>query len=478
MLPDAIQFLSPSALSNESFSALDEYDVHPRFLELQNELRTLLFASAQSAAPTRQHTPDLSAEGQSPPRLPGYRSLLQHLRIAQCQIPILRIIEYLRVWVSECAPWLDMFDEKRAFGVSVPVLAQTSPTVLFALLALSARQMARSGSAAVASQDSLELYSTAIASLTPALERKDESVLVAACILCALEMMSASPRDWRRHVEGCAALFEASSVHGFCGGSLQGVFWCYARMDLCGALIVECAESTVLPIGKWVLPETAAAGFDERAISEAFMAHAEQTPDMHANYAVYMCAKVCDLIAKRSRYVELGDDNGCDTPYFHNAWLHLWEELQLWAERRAPIMRPIMVIAGSAVTHHFPSVLYAHWGAISGNQLYHTSCILMLEVQATVTVSAATNLVHSPLWHARQIVGISLANSHKGCLNNAIQPLWIAGRIFTYRAEHKVVVDLLNYVEMSSGWAARWRIKDLEVAWGYPRGTFTHLRPG
>jgi len=45
-------------------------------------------------------------------------------------------------------------------------------------------------------------------------------------------------------------LFEAFNVNDFSGGLLQAVFWCYARMDLCDALIAGNAESTVLPIDR------------------------------------------------------------------------------------------------------------------------------------------------------------------------------------------------------------------------------------
>lgn len=154
-----------------------------------------------------------------------------------------------------------MFDSGRAFGMQVPLLAQTSPALLYAVLALSARQMERkeafaasngvgSSSRPVTQQhqhhhhrqqeqqqqrpaagfDSLEFYQEAIRLLTPLLQARNRAVLPICVILCCLEMMSASAQDWRRHLEGCAALFDAFGVHGFYGGLLQAVFWCYARM--------------------------------------------------------------------------------------------------------------------------------------------------------------------------------------------------------------------------------------------------------
>ena len=80
----------------------------------------------------------------------------------------------------------------------------------------------------------------------------------------------------------------------------------------------------------------------------------------------------------------------------------------------------------------------------------------------------------SPLWHARRVVGISLTNPHPGCINNAIQPLYVAGRLFTHREEQSIIVKLIDSIEARTGWGSRWRIRDLEAAWGYRRGTFAN----
>ncbi len=122
-----------------------------------------------------------------------------------------------------------MFDSDRAFGMQVPSIARASPALLYSVLALSARQMERKEDPK-STFDSLELYQEAIRLLAPLLQNRDLSIIPICVILCCLEMMSASAQDWRRHLEGCAALFKTFGVHGFSGGLLQAVFWCYARM--------------------------------------------------------------------------------------------------------------------------------------------------------------------------------------------------------------------------------------------------------
>lgn len=40
----------------------------------------------------------------------------------------------------------------------------------------------------------------------------------------------ASPKDWKRHLDGSAMLLEAAGINGVVGGMRQALFWCFARM--------------------------------------------------------------------------------------------------------------------------------------------------------------------------------------------------------------------------------------------------------
>lgn len=122
-----------------------------------------------------------------------------------------------------------MFDSDRAFGLQIPLLARTSPALLYAILGTSARQMERKKGRRN-QFESLELYQEAIKLLAPLLLNRDHIVIPTCVMLCVLEMLSARAQEWRSHLEGCASLFGNFGIHGFSGGLLQAVFWCYARM--------------------------------------------------------------------------------------------------------------------------------------------------------------------------------------------------------------------------------------------------------
>ncbi|KAE8386203.1 fungal-specific transcription factor domain-containing protein [Aspergillus alliaceus] len=440
----------------------DGFAQDPGFLASQEELRCILFSLAYSAAPTRAPSPDAgildSLCDRGTDKL-GFGFIPQDHGEEQQEsdrppLSSNKRIKYLKNYVTQVAPWLDMFDSQCTFHQQLPALARTFPALSYAILAISARHMERKYGVQDLF-DSLELYQEAIRLLGPVLQIRDPKIVAACVLLCCLEMMSARAQDWHRHLEGCAALFDAFEIHGFSKGLLQAVFWCYARMDLCGALISDGTQTTLLHPSKWLPP-----GCQEEDAYRLFQD--VKSPDMHANYAVYLCMRATELVSDRTKFVELQEQNGCTLELFCLRWIRLWNELQRWFSERPNELLPVQTVNRKP----FPHILFVQWAAISSNQLYHTACLLLLKMMPKGTrLPRAPNL--SMLWHARRICGISLANPHQGCLNNAIQPLWIAGRLFSHVSEHREITKLIRDIEAETGWGTCWRIRDLDIAWGY-----------
>jgi hypothetical protein len=440
-----------------SFLAPEDPSLDPQFFQLQEELRSVLFAGVSNLSPSRPSTPQ-GEEELEPQQTLNFSN-------TKITVPQARLIRYLQNWITECAPHLDKFDEDQHFQIEVPLMAQKSPALLYAMLAFSARQMERRR---IVSKncDSLELYQESIRLLSPGLQAKDPNMLVTACILAVFELMSGDARDWKRHVEGCASLFEFFGVNGFSGGLPQAVFWCYARMELCGAIISDGAETTVLALDRWLPPidePFASPEASEKYITGLFHQASRHSADMHANWAIYLCTKVCDLRFRRTQYLELGRTDFHDNRSFKDQWDALWAEMKFWLDERPPSMKPI-VLVDAEDKHSFPTIMFPHWAAISSNQVYHAACILMLEMQPH---GGSLDSQCLALWHARQVCGISCANAHPGSMVNSIQPLYIAGRLFSHMSERQQIAQLLNSIECGTGWGALWRLRDLEVEWGY-----------
>ncbi|KAK4085187.1 transcriptional regulator family: Fungal Specific TF [Trichoderma aggressivum f. europaeum] len=444
-------------LSPQTLSSFDGTETDPRLLALQEELRNVLFVGVANP-PASQHPSSPSAGlGESASKQDGFD-------FTQTTVPKTRIIKHLKNWISECAPHFDKFDEARHFGIHIPNIARTSPALFYAMLAFSATQSERKKHLS-GTLDSLEFYQASIEFLKTELREGNATSLMTACILACLELMSGNSKNWRRHVEGCAALFEASGVNGFSGGLLQPVFWCYAHMDLCGAIIADGMKSSVLGTDKWI-PKSLANSPNE--IRDMFHHTSRDNPDMHANWVVYLCAKACDLACGRHKFLEQDQQEEAGSQPFNEQWNQLWNDLEYWAEARGPAMLPVKTKA--ATGQGFPEILYAHHAAISANQLRHAASIIMLEIQPQDRAGLCSEPHWSALWHARHICGISLTNSHAGSLVNAIQPLFLAGRLFTHPKEHFTIGKLLKFIEDTTGWGTLWRVADLEQAWGYRRG--------
>ncbi|KAL2797797.1 fungal-specific transcription factor domain-containing protein [Aspergillus keveii] len=365
-------------------------------------------------------------------------------------------------YLNEICLWLDMFDNHRHFASTFPQMAKSAPHLRYSILALSARQMERKHGEKSQSE-SLSLYQEAIHLLLPELESKSTPVIASCVILCVLEMLSCNPKEWRRHLDGCAYLIQAAEINGFSGKEEQALFWCFARMDVCGGLISE--EETIIPIYHW-LPPT----MNPSDATSLFLA---SDHDTYANYTVYLCAQTLGVLFRRtssstntSIYPGSPDDS---SESYVARWSCLFDAVEQWYENRPSQMKSIFSVSTATAAdwgreRAFPTVLYANGAAISGNQLYHTCSLLLLQ-RKPKTLSLARR-PKSVLWHARQICAISASNAHHGCWTNALQPLWIAGKVMSHHSEHAAIIETLTRIERETGWATAWRVEDLREFWG------------
>ena len=333
-------------------------------------------------------------------------------------------------------------------------MAKSHPHLKYSIMAVSARQMERRGVWNYHSPNSLALYQHAIHLLLPQLTTRSTPVIASCVILCVLEMLSCSPKAWQRHLDGCATLLQAVGIHGFSGGLEQSIFWCFSRMDVCGGIISS--ARTLIPVSAYT-PHT-----DLRGAIQLF----RSTKDFgtYANQACFLLAHAVDLLAS------IGSDmTGTLFSYstsaaardFTERWKDLWVIIDEWYQFRPDEMHP--VFTSHAADAAFPTILFSSAAGISGNQMYHTAAVLMLQHKPPAV--DVTSKPRSILWHSRRIVGISRSNGHHGCWTNSLQPLWIAGKVFQSPEEHRIIVDILEKIERESGWATKWRIDDLREWW-------------
>lgn len=434
------------------------------YLEFHSALRSHTFYAARSALPSRCGTPEHPESAHTTARSEGQPAedcLSSTLDISDTVSPLDDValsrptprlselsqqeeFELWKNWVDEIGPWLDKFDNQRRFVRALPPLAREHPHLRYSMLALSARQLERKFPDRPAT--SLGLYQEAIHQLVHFLPTRTTTVVASCVVLCVLEMMSCSPKMWRRHLDGSASLILSLGINGFSGGLEQALFWCFARMDLCGALISD--ERTIIPIESW-LPKPA-------ADDNIRLAYSAGGFDMYANYIVHLCAEAMDLFADSSK----GRED------LSRRWTSLFSLLNDWYHFRPPEMRPVLDLPNleTEPERPFPVLLFSNPSAISGNQMYHTAALLMLQ-----RIPRGTRLpprTRSMLWHARRICAISISNTDHACWTNCIQPLWLAGRIMSNPSEHRAILKTYELIEKETGWGAKWRADDLRTFWG------------
>lgn len=454
---NGLSFLSPQ-LSDSTFED-GIFLPGSQYQELHAQLRSRIIDTARSTVPSRLGTPDLDLT--TDPSSNDQAVIIAEnddevsWRLARLSAEQEYVL--LQNYIDEVAGWLDKFDINRHFELVLPMLGKSHAHLKYAILALSARQIERK-ERKLDYSCSLALYQHAIHLLSPLLHRRTTEVLASCIVLCVLEMLSCSPKAWRRHLDGCAALIQALGLSGSCGGLEQALFWCFARMDICGGLISS--ERTLIPMHKWMLGQDISL--------DLAMFGAQNTFDMYANHIVYLCGRVVELLCSSGKWEQRHHrrSNLSDLVDYATDWTQLYELVDSWYQNRPGEMKALIAIPsnGNDPSRPFPTLFFGNGPATSGNQMYHTAALLMLK-HKPAHVSFAKK-PHSMLWHARQICAISISNAHHGCWTNSTQPLWIAGQQMSHPSEHKAILDIYERIERETGWATQWRADDLREHWG------------
>lgn len=447
-------------------SSPDLYNVHypeAAYKELHSQLHNHIVETTRAVALTAPdiREPETGTPLQSSPRRSSNKSSGSKFSstssggprfLVDGYITSRRAIELWQNYLDEVAPWLDMFDDHKHWQTTVAQMAQHVDCLQYSLLALSSRQQERKTPTS-SDMESLYLYQEAIRLITVQLPTLTTEVIATVILLCVLEMMSSSQRAWSKHLDGCAMLLEAAGIDGMAGGVREVLFWTFARMDVYKALISDTVPD--LPVNRWFL------SID--SMSQAVrLFRGKSGSANYANYAVFLYAGVVYMISTKGQPRSRLDHDRT----FVSRWKALYDLHEEWYNDRPKEMKPLMDIPPSQkeLQTVFNTVLYSTPVGISGNQVYHASMILLLQDKPKeIRVPKSCK---SMLWHARQICGISISNSDHGALINALQPIWIAAKLMSHPSEHKAILDLLNRLEESTGWATSWCAADLKEFWG------------
>ena len=206
------------------------------------------------------------------------------------------------------------------------------------------------------------------------------------------------------------------------------------------------------------------------------------TIDAYCNLATLIFAKIINLIAtSQKRQGHLFDGSSKINT--------LWRELQDW---RSHCPRQILSLLRTEAHQGspFPTVLHTSNSSVCGNAFYHAGSILLLRTgNVCRDETDAETDTYDPIWHARELCGISTANTSHANWVNHLQLLYVAGQVFgygsarqqgvsprldeddianeeEYAAEKLSLLKHLSKIEREIGWTTSDRAADLRRLWG------------
>ncbi|ODQ61780.1 hypothetical protein WICANDRAFT_75976 [Wickerhamomyces anomalus NRRL Y-366-8] len=157
---------------------------------------------------------------------------------------------------------------------------------------------------------------------------------------------------------------------------------------------------------------------------------------------------------------------------FDTRWEILWNKVDDWFESRSKNLISILHFA-DLDDSLFPLLVYGSGSSALSLQLYHTLMILLIQNKPRLfklsNIKNSKNF-HQVTWYAKNIIGINLNNQSLQCWNNSNQCIWIAGKLLTHQDEHKLILNLINDVELKIGHHCfKYKSQDLKNYWDHDK---------
>jgi hypothetical protein len=321
-----------------------------------------------------------------------------------------------------------------------------------------------------------------------------DEVMAAMAILGCYEYMSASDAEWLRHLSGTMLLLQLQKSGENWGNAFQpsrakrSIFWNYARQDLYGAFIL--GGETRLDTEDFEIWRAAGLKIDAQGVIDMSAGgNTEQMKDdMISNALLWIFCKVVNYSSISKK------DDIPITSMAVEKWTRLSMELDTWHRGLPSSFKPFARYdvpydlsgldesqrAGTRRVGPFPCMCFGSRMCASTMQTYHLVKIVLLTqrppeaVSPTNYVSGISTYVerlrshHAELQHrAREIFSIAMASATKSCIYlHQTQTLFVAGQCLVDPNEQKVVIDLLQRVNLELGWETQYRIDQLYSEWG------------
>ncbi|KAF5532865.1 hypothetical protein FMEXI_12186 [Fusarium mexicanum] len=418
---------------------------------------------------------------------------------------------FLRQFADTMGNWMDLFDMDQHYHRVIPILAWSSPLLLYSACAVAAKQLTlveptpqelkprshmqswQAGSHEDFAWHSTKYYDRAISLLLTyvsnlssgdsgevASEQQNDNdhdpkpcrneIIIAATILSVYEFLTASDQTWSEHLDGIRSFIRLSDELGFNfqptsaspildplpPSLLRAACWNFARQDFLAALIN--GHKTRLDTENPVIWRRMGLSVSEdgRPMAHVHSSSPEDVcsqalrPDIISNTLVW-------LLSKLANYVALATDSrqqANSTRVLEATWLSLNEDFETWHQGLPSSFRPSYRIL---LLIHKPESLAVPVSRPSASG-------------SPTDALAKFNLMNRVLqYHATEICAIALSRPKEAARIHMLQPVYLAGRCLRNKADRAIVLMLLESIETELGWSSQYRVKDLLKEWGMDR---------
>ncbi|KAE8422600.1 hypothetical protein BDV36DRAFT_210219 [Aspergillus pseudocaelatus] len=336
-----------------------------------------------------------------------------------------------------------------------------------------------------------------------------EEMLAAVAILCSFELMDAPGSAWRAHLSALPLFDDRASsvpVHSSIiipQTAVKGpIFWSLARQDLLCAFISE--TPTRLDLKDMRLWQNAGLATDDNgeilpySPSEVLMQSQTTSgfdEDIKSNELAWILGKIANHLTAGDALVPTNNTLprhqrpliGLSQEHLLERWNRLMADLERWHDSLPASFTPTArtrklgcAASGFELSFDtFDQIWFDLPLCAATMQSYHQAKILLLAnepqestaIRSTVSARlrsyrhALLEVVH----HAREVCGISLANSTDSFRVNSVQALFVAGQVFQERGEQDAVLELLSGIENDLGWTTRYHVAKLKDEWAKGR---------
>ncbi|KAL4941282.1 hypothetical protein BDV06DRAFT_212816 [Aspergillus oleicola] len=359
------------------------------------------------------------------------------------------IVGLLKLYQKGIGVWMDIFDRSHMYQTEVVRYSLSSPLLMHAICALSAKQMSLSEAKFLWEPIASRFYGDSLRLLIRDLSNQgtDRELLLAATILLgSYELLEQPGIDYQRHLYGANTLIQTCDIAHEGTPLDHASFWIYARQDVALALVNE--RPTLTPPAKWPTYPT----------SEAV-----PVEDHFGKKVLWLLASVIE-----ARFSATSSNS-----QWSNAERRAFESLvseidSSWAAlpshvRGVYLSHALFKDEGlSSVWFCVPSAaaacLYFHMAKILAYE-----CLLERSVAGSTSPAEGTELSGPIRHHAHAIASICLSSDLvDGALVVAVNPIFYAAKYIPSLALKTRLWGILDHIETHLGFYTRDRQTELQ----------------